>query len=189
MVTKDTYEDRLTETIESVEKPQEKEDNTLKFSSGVVLERVSFPRTVMYEILKTFKAPKVPTYFNPEKEREEENPLDPDYIKATEEQEAQIVMALMDLGIIKGTKIKVVPKTVEKLDSETWVEENEALGIVIPKNARLRYLQWVKLVAVSEEGDMARLADFVLPTYGVTEKSTETAMDKFPSDEGRNTDI
>jgi hypothetical protein len=181
------YQEKLEAVLEAERKPHV-ENGLIYLSTGVVLGRQPFPRTMLADVMKNFKEPKVPAYMNEEKHREEENPNDPDYIEAVKDYQVQLGMALLDISIAKGSYVHYVPEKIEKQESEDWVEECNELGLLVPKNKKLRYLKWIKYVAAPSEDDIEVLADSLLSMFGVTEKSVETAMDKFPGEAIRTAD-
>jgi hypothetical protein len=180
----ENYDTKLANAVNDVEKGSQ-DDNLIPLSTGVVLERIPFPRTILLEILKNFKEPKVPTFINPDKMREEENPSDPDYIDAKQKYELEVGLALLDAGICLGTKIHSLAKDVTSPYDPEWSETFEGLGVSVPKDRKLRYLKWVKFVAAPEEDDIKAIADAVLPTIGTRETVVNDALKTFPGEEVR----
>ncbi len=183
----DNYDNKLANAVNDVEKGSQ-DDNLIPLSTGVVLERIPFPRTILLEILKNFKEPKVPTFINPDKLREEENPSDPDYLEARQKYELEVGLALLDAGICLGTKIHFIPTDNKEITgpyAPEWSATYDGLGISIPENRKLRYLKWVKFVAAPEEDDIKAIADAVLPTIGTRETVVNEALKTFPGEEVR----
>ena len=65
--------------IETIEKAEEKQDNTIQLSTGVVLLCKKANPLVLIDVMAAFPRPKPPTWHNPTMGREMENPDDPDY--------------------------------------------------------------------------------------------------------------
>jgi len=181
------YLEKLEKVVESPEEVQES-PSVIRLENGVVIQMVSFYRGILAVILKQYPEPKVPIYFNPDKEREEENPADPDYIKAVEDHTNTVINAMLDVGIARGTELVSVPKGISKPSDKDWQEEvEELLRYKVPSSARLRYLHWLKWVAT--ETDLKKVFEKVIGSFGVTEAAVEEEMARFPSDEERSTDL
>ena len=99
------YDTKLEQVVETVDMRGNQDDNLIPLSSGVILERVPFSRNILMDLFQKFKEPKVPVFINPDKEREEENPNDPDYIAAKEKYDAEVGMALFDTTIVTGKQV------------------------------------------------------------------------------------
>ena len=175
------YDDKLEVVIEGIEQAGE-DDNLIRLSTGVILKSNPFPRTMLADIVRKFPEPKVPMFYNEDKERDEENPNDPDYIEAVKKYQFDLTFALVDLGICYGTSIKELPKDIDNPYSSDWVDTCNALGLEVPANKKLRYLKWVKYIAAPEEKDIEAIADKVLASFGTRESQVEKALETFPSE-------
>lgn len=129
--------------------------------------------------------PHVPVVFIEDKEREEENPEDPEYQKMLNEWNESTEMRLMDFVLMTGTKAIEIPGTVSPIDSEDWAEENRYLGIDIAATGNVRYLQWVKYVACPTPDDITSLIMAAGRKLGVTEEDVADAASMFQNREER----
>lgn len=164
------------------------DENLIHLSSGVVLKRKPFSRMVLVSIMRNFKEPPIPKFYNEDKERWEENPNHPDYIKAVDSHNLDVTFALLDVGITLGTELHSLPEGFEGPKGTGWVETFEGLGFTVPDAVGLRYLMWVKNVACLTEKDTEAIADKVLSVFGVRESTVEQAINTFPGDEIGSTD-
>lgn len=167
-----------------------KDDGLVHLSTGVVLVPQPIPKMYIMDVVKELekKRPKVPVEYIPELEREEENPMSPTYIEEKDRFEDMLNTAMIDLVILKGSKLHSVPEDVEPVESEGWVEDYSIFGISVPKTGKIRYLRWIRSVAAPTDEDVQKLLRKLAPTLGVTEASVDEALSNFPSDEVRESD-
>jgi len=102
--------------------------------------------------------------------------------------EMDLVFAVSDFGIMKGTYLIEKPDPLPSIEDNSWVEEREHFGVIVPKSPALRYLAWVTYVAAPEDADQLLLSEQVGKLLGITEGAVETEMSKFRSDESGETD-
>ena len=157
-------------------------------SSGVILNLTSVPKTFIYEATRAFKRPKIPTYLNEEKGREEENPGDPDYLEALEMYAADVANAATDVALLRGTSIQEIPDDVIGPDSEEWIQEMEVLGLPMRDNPRARYMTWIKAIAAPLDKDINGLLEEVGRLTGVSESDVADAVDRFRRNTARSKD-
>lgn len=134
------------------------------------------------------KEPKVPVMFIEAKEREEENPHDPDYLAAYEEWEVDATNAIMGALIGLATCIVSVPKGFDKPAQKGWQETMEAIGVEVPKGETARYIAWVRYWAIQGNEDLQMLAKALRRQNGIPEEEVADAADSFPDNEERDTD-
>jgi hypothetical protein len=126
-------------------------------------------------------APKAPVTYIEAKERNEENPSDPDYIQVKRDYEERRNAALFDAAILFCTEIESVPEGINKPEDNDWLEDLKILGIAPGAGKRERYLSWVKSDLVSLNVAISRI-------NGVSEGDVSAAMAAFKSAQGRGTD-
>lgn len=178
--------------VESAEQSirEDHDDGLVHLSTGVVLSRQPIPKMYIMDVIKELekKRPKVPREFIPELEREEDNPMNPAYLEEKDKFEDMLNTAMIDLVILKGSKLHSVPEGVEPVESDSWVEDYAIFGINVPKTGKVRYLRWIRSVAAPTDEDIQLLLRRLAPTLGVPEASVDEALSNFPSDEVRETD-
>jgi hypothetical protein len=180
-----SLETNVVEIIEDVEREEavkEPESDLITLSNGVVLEAVGVPPLLAQKIEAKFKYPRVPKTFNEDKGRDEENPLDPNYLAQCEEIDEQKNMALIDLLVGLGTRIKTMSSSVPKLEETEWREEIAFyLQEEIPTSPKAAYLYWVKYVLVAETADLQQIARKVTRKMGVSEGAVGNALTELKS--------
>lgn len=161
------------------------EDGRITFSTGVVLGTQPIPKRFVRDLYDIFekRKPKIPTFTNPQKGREEPNPADPDYLDALKKWELDLIFAVSDFGVMKGTYCIEKPDQVPDVNDEGWVQERAYFGFVVPTAPALRYLAWITYVAAPEDADQTLLSEKVGRLLGITEAAVDVEMQKFRRDE------
>lgn len=80
-------------------------DEIYAFEDGTVVKLTSIPAAVIDEVVSRVKMPEIPTWHNPENERDEQNPNDPSYIIAVQETERRRGAAMIDAVIMFGIQL------------------------------------------------------------------------------------
>ena len=183
-------DERTAKVIEAEERASISENGRpqILLSSGVILNLTSVPKTFIYEATRAFKRPKIPTYLNEEKGREEENPGDPDYLEALEMYAADVANAATDVALLRGTSIQEIPDDVIGPDSDEWIQEMEVLGLPMRDNPRARYMTWIKAIAAPLDKDINGLLEEVGRLTGVSESDVADAVERFRRKTARSKD-
>jgi len=159
------------------------EDNELEFSSGVVLRIKPVTPLVVMDIAKRHKKPSIPNFFNEDHGRNEENPSDPMYIADMEEYNNKITSTIIDAFIVMGTEVVSIPKDMQKIEDNDWVDMLSSIGIDIDsENKKVRYILWVKYVALPKESDLDFLTTEISALAGVSNTEVAEAEDSFRGD-------
>jgi len=146
-----------------IKEPKAPDDGLIHLSTGVVLSPRKISPFIFQEVANKFKEPEVPVVWVENKQRNEPNPMHPEYLKAKEMVEVNRSMATIDATIALGTKLELCPQDVPAPESEDWLDDLEAAGIVIDrKNVRLRYRTWVKYMAAPTVDDVQIIISKVL---------------------------
>lgn len=163
---------------ESVTKSVPRDEVTL--SSGVVLKVRPVPPLLLNRVQMRFPKVPVPVVYNPDKERDEPNPNDPEYTEAIERNEFSKTEALLDIMIGRGTEPISIPAGMPKPQDDEWLEELEFyLQEEQDKRERPRYLAWVKFVAIQNTDDMQKLSGAVQVMMGVSEQAVADHLNSF----------
>lgn len=174
----------VAEIIEEVTQDEKnaKPSNLIVLSNGTVMEAKNVPPLLAQRIEAKFKYPPVPKTYNEDKDRYEENPLDPAYIQQCEEIEAEKNLALVDLLVGLGTRIVEVGAAAEPFESLDWRESVAFyLGEELPKSEKVLYLYWVKYVLIAENNDLQVIARKVAAKMGVPETAVGDALTELKS--------
>lgn len=147
--------------------------------TGVKFRIVKVPPMILQEIGKQAMKgkPKIPVVYLEDKDREEENPNDPDYLNALEAWEAETAIRGVDLAIMYGTEVETIPEGIPSVKDDSWIEVVNILDIEVPKNGKGRYLYWVKFCAAPD--DLENIVTAVSRVIGVTEQDVADSAELF----------
>lgn len=169
--------DTEAKTVVAVEAAQAPEDNTIKLSTGVVLQGKQAPPLTLVKVLAAFPRPKPPIWKDPKMGREMENPDDPDYIEQVKNWKIESSNATLNALILLGTELVSKPKKMPGPDSDEWLEEYGLLGMPIhPTNKTWRYLAWITFKAALTREDLDLIKEVVGRLSGVPEKAVAAAV-------------
>jgi hypothetical protein len=158
----------------------------LKLSTGVVLRSKSVSRNIFADIVSEYVSPKVPSTYNTNKGREEDNPNDPEYLVELQRYNAQLARSMSDALIVLGTEFESKPDELPSFDDETWLEEVNLLRVYKTTSRKGRYLAWVKTVAIGNDEDFQAIANLVKRAMGVPEGDVAEQAKRFRSNPQRN---
>ena len=165
------------------------QDNVYVSDSGVQLKLKRVNSFLVLQAQQQVEMPQVPVVYLEDKGREEENPNDPNYLRAV--QEANIKRADRSINLLLGFGTEVLnplPQGIADVADEEWVTDlTEMLGVEIPTNKKLRHAYWLKAIALTDQ-EIVDVVNGITALSGlVKEEAAEQAADTFPSDEGRDT--
>lgn len=163
-------------------------DNLITLTTGVELEIFKPAILAIREVERQVNAqrPKPPSVYREDKETEEENPEDPDYIAAVQEWQTEATERQFNIALITGTKIHSIPDNIAKFDSDDWHGILNVLGVELAKSKEEKYIQWAKYVAAPELKDFFMIIGRVMSLIGVREEEVAEAVEAFRGDaEGR----
>ena len=160
-------------------------NGTIELSTGVVLRSKPVSRNIFADILSEHVAPRVPTSYNQDKGREEENPNDPDYLTELQRYNTQLARSMSDALIVLGTEFESKPDELPSFDDETWLEEVDLLRVYKTRTRRGRYLAWVKTVAIATDEDFAAITNSVKRSMGVPEEDVSQQAKRFRANKER----
>lgn len=140
-------------------------DNYVTLKSGVVLEITGITPETYTSIQRRFESsePRPPVVEIKGKGRREENPSDPDYIRAHNAWELQKSLGLLQAIYSFGTRVVVVPEGLIGPDSEEWAEEWRLSEMGVTNSAKELFVGWLKHKAThfnKEEFAQERVAIF-----------------------------
>ncbi len=159
-------------------------------STGVKFKVKKAPSMAFQAVARQWemKAPKVPVVLIEAKGRKEENPSDPDYVKALKKFEEDKGLGLFDAAILLCTEVVSIPENMEASDKEDWLENLKLIGICPGNGKRERYLSWVKYYAAPMDEDMVLLNNSIARENGVSEGDVSAAMAALKSAQERAAD-
>lgn len=158
-------------------------------STGVKFSIKRVSAELMRRLGEQRPAPVPPKWRNPKKDREEENPNDPDYLDAVKTYRLEIGTRAMHLFLMFGTEPVEIPEGVEGPDSKDWAEALAYVGVAVPESGKVRYLRWLLEYHLSGEDDIQNLFLAVLHKSGVLrEELVAQAINSFRGGDERGAD-
>ena len=166
--------------------------NVFTTRNGVTLKIRPVPSHVTRAVLQTIKEPRVPVFHNEAKERDEPNPIDPDYLGALDAYKNKQVDLTNRAYLLYTSVINGLPDGVLDYESELWSQELELVGVQgIHESGRERYVDWLKFYLLSD-ADFRDLMTAMYVAGGlVSEEDVKAAVESFPNNTNgsSNTDI
>lgn len=161
----------------------------LLLSSGVLLRFKSIPPFAIRQVDLAVPMPEMPTYRNPNTDRDEPNPQHPAYLAAIAARDEQIYLAAVKVCLIMGVDIASVEGDTHTLESDGWLDELTTAGVEVdvssPAKRKLAYLQ---LYAMRTPADIARVTVMAIARAGLTEQEIATTLATFLRVPGRGPD-
>jgi hypothetical protein len=165
---------------------QLKEDGARVLSTGVRAYLKSVPQSVIQDALALLPEPKVPMWHNPEKDRDEPNPVDPDYLADMEAYRSEQFRVTFDVFAMFGVEL------VDSLpESGDWLKQLR----LMERLGRLDLSKFDLEDSVDQEFLYKRYialgnADYVLvgALSGISPQEVRRAADSFRGDAPRGED-
>lgn len=176
--------------VEAEKKVEEKKEipDRVELSNGIVLKLRRVAPLVVREATVRVEKPRPPTVYREDKQREEENPADPDYLEAMEAYDEKTSKAAIDAILLLGTEPVEIPEGVSKPEDSDWVEVLDYLGITLNlEDPRTRYLAWLRFYAMASADDIEKAIGGPMLLSGVSESEVRESLDSFRSDGERGT--
>lgn len=142
------------------------EEQLFTTSTGVTIRRLTIPDILMQRVMEKVKKPKVPMWFNPEKERDEPNPNDPDYLEAVRQAQDERGQRAIDAAIMFGCEL-----VSELPESREWIQRLNRFGIEVDESDEFELkFAYLKYVAFSNSSDLA-----LVTGWGLSEEDIANA--------------
>lgn len=168
------------EAVEAVRARQGSDEEIVTLSTGIRARLVPVSASLVQDAASRVEDPPVPMWYNPDKEREEPNPADPDYLRKLERADQRRGVAAIDVLVVMGVElVDGVP------DDDRWLNKLKLLerqghvdltGYDL-EDALDREFVYKKYVAVGNE-DYATIMQF----SGVGEGEVRRARRSFRGD-------
>lgn len=159
-------------------------------SNGVQLRLRAVPSLAIVAIQRQLKEPPVPTFYNEEKQRDEENPNDPTYIRMKNEFAMASADATTTAYLANGiTVLDPLPEDISPMDSDDWAEGFVLSGLDIPASGIGRRVAWLKYHVIPDE-DLGDLIGAIAIAGGlVTEQAVQDVAATFRDNDTGPTNI
>ncbi len=160
--------------------PDEEAEDRIALSTGVVLDLLQPSPVLVDNLMRSFSAgePRVPKVWIKDKERDEENPNDPDYLSAMEAWYAESGMRSIKALLPTGSRIRSKPDDMPGPEDPDFADLMDTMGQELGKSRYSRYTQWVLLFATNPQ-DLALLGVKLLRRAGVREEDVREAQALF----------
>jgi hypothetical protein len=165
--------------VATAETEQQEETGEITLSNKIKLRVGAVPPLLLNQVRTQISPPKIPTFFNEDKQRDEENPNDPGYEGALQEYYSTIGMAVVDLLLLKGVEILRVPRGIPKWDSSEWHEDLSFVGIKVPSSDNGKRLVWLRSIALATGADVSLLMSKLFRMHGISEEDVAVAAESF----------
>lgn len=161
---------------------------TFTASNGLVLRIRPVSSHVIRDLMRTLPEPKVPIVHLEAKERDEPNPLDPDYIEAVAEYKLKVNDLTERAYLLHTDVYSQLPEGLESYEGTDWSDFQRLVGLEIHTLGRERYVDWLKYHALTDK-DFNDLMTAILVAGGmVSEEAVQQAIESFPNNSVGTTD-
>ena len=180
-------EKKVDPIVQVLHEKRQADDEIVTLASGVRVKLHPVSSILVQDILGRLPTPEVPIWHNPDTDRDEENPLNPEYKKALREQAAKITQYMTNAYILFGMElVDPVP------DKESWlknVKRMERLGAISLQDYDLQdpddleYL-YKRYIAAPTEPEI----ELITSMSRLTAEEVAQARASFRGDAGRKAD-
>ena len=148
--------------------------------TGYRVRITTFPEMLARQAMLEVKNPPVPMAWNADKERDEPNPHDPDYLRAMAEADEKRSMAGLDAALLFGVELlDAMP------EDDRWLRKLHRLGIHVDAGDEIeKELAFLRYIVFSASEDLA----LIMRQTTVTAQGVAEAVESFRGDEERDTD-
>ena len=163
----------------------------ITLSNGIVLALRPIPPGIIERALARLEKPKVPRWKNPDKEVEEENPGDPEYVAAVEAYQLQRNETAANTLFLVGTAVKEIPEGLLGPEDDGWLDAELMKHLGVEANTETaydRYLAWLQLYAMAKQRDIWNTMAVVNRMAGIGEEDVRAAVAGFRSRKTRGAD-
>lgn len=163
------------------------EEGIVTTSKGLKLRVSAVPNMAIAEARRKIKPPKVPTYYNKDKETTEENPLDPEYVAAMQDYNTALGTMGATAMLAFGTEVVHRPANVSPPEATDWSDDLKTiLDVDVPAGGKGRYAAWLRLYALTDP-DLTDVMRAVGRASGIiAEEEVAEAEDAFRDNPERN---
>lgn len=164
----------------------ERRVTSFTLETGIVLRLKPVPLMALNAAAARVPRPAVPVVMIPEKGREEPNPNDPAYQQAIEDWAIDQTEAQLAVALLLGTEIESVPEGMWGPDDDEWIDEAQEVqqlagnaDFAIHREGRARYLDWLRMYAITSIIDRDSLRRLLTLGYAITEREVQRAAETF----------
>lgn len=177
--------------IQAVGAPRVKYPDTFTTTNGVTLKLRAVASHLSAAAQRAVPRPEIPTWYNPDRKRDEPNPLDPGYQDSLDEYQQRVGLVSSYCHLSMGTDVTgTMPAGIYPWDSLEWsLVLAEELNVEVPETGRARYVEWLRMYVLSDPDFLALIEAITnVGKYMPTEDLVANAAESFRGAEGRATD-
>lgn len=166
------------------EAPKKRFLEEVTLSNGVVIGIRTINTHVLGMAQENVKKPEVPKFYNPDTDKQEENPMHPDYVDAMMRYSSDRSDAVYNAAFLMGTYVKHLPEGFPGPDDDGWIENLQYLKLVDAdtlSNKHARYLSWIRFFAIPSDDELVQMLDTVTGKLGVDEGDVQKEIATFPN--------
>lgn len=170
-----------------------------RLANGIVLRLKPVPPLAMRAAAARIPEPVVPKVHLASQDREEDNPNDPGYQAALFQKSIDQTNAMFTVALLIGTEVESIPEGYYGPQQDEWITQmRETLVLVgseddVPRvretPERARYLDWLRLYAVTSDVDLYMLSMMLVQGVALSESEVQAAMASFRDRVRANADI
>lgn len=166
------------------------QDAVYELSNGVKVRLRKMSPVLLAQVATTVGQgePKVPVSYNEDKERDEDNPLDPDYVADHNRWAAGKGIRLLRTLVAAATTLEHKPDGIMAPESQDFAEFMELMEIPLATSEQGRYTQWVMYLGVQDEDEMKDFSAVLMRMAGAREEDVADAQALFRGEPERTTD-
>ena len=153
---------------------------TVTLPYGVTAKIVPVPPQLIEEVTSRIKDPQVPMWHNEEKDRDEPNPYDPQYLSDLEEANTLRGQASIDAMALFGLDIDGMPEDDKWLRKLKYMEKRQLIDLSVYDLDDPDELEFVYKRYVALNGNILTM---VVESSGISREEIEAAEASFPGNE------
>jgi hypothetical protein len=159
-------------------------------STGIVIRCKPVPRVLFEELLASMPEPEAPVIYLEDKQRSEENPNDPAYLREQKDWIKRLGLATINTMILFGTAIESIPDDIDPPGAAHWRERLALVGLAPSDDSEdAQYLFWIRCYAAASAQDLAALQGGVTRLSGqILEQAVGEAARSFRNRAERRAD-
>jgi hypothetical protein len=166
-----------------------KAPQSIRLTNGIELRIKHVPPMLLRRVQASIKQPPIPTVWIESRQRDEENPDDPEYLAALEGLHTVRLLADQKARLALGTELISIPEGIEGPDGDGWIDGLRAVGVEPRIDTKaLRYIEWLQLYAMVEHIDQAVVQAACFAATGILEPEVLEAINSFRSSAPRRAD-
>ena len=159
-------------------------DARVTLTNGIVIQTKPLSQDAIRRVIGKIEKPKIPMVFIESRDREEENPNDPDYLEALQEYNNQVLLRVYKVMLVLGTSCHTVSAGHFKPEDDEWIQLLEVAGVSVEYTNQFdRYHEWLVLYACTTQFDYNHLTSVLYRRVGIMEQEVIDAITFFQRNE------